>query len=89
MAAAMGHGSMMLMQPGVSAPGEAGKGPLPSTWSDPSVNISLDFLGPGAQPPKPNQPSLNTLQQGEGEQPAALAPSGLFTLATQLLFYGK
>ncbi|KAK0148096.1 Clathrin interactor 1 [Merluccius polli] len=63
MAAAMGHGSMMLMQPGVSAPGEAGKGPLPSTWSDPSVNINLDFLGPGAQPPKPNQPSLNTLQQ--------------------------
>uniref|UniRef100_A0A3Q1EVT4 Uncharacterized protein n=1 Tax=Acanthochromis polyacanthus TaxID=80966 RepID=A0A3Q1EVT4_9TELE len=38
---------------------------LPSTWSDHSVNISLDFLGPGMQPPKPSQPSLNTLQQGE------------------------
>ncbi|KAG7273531.1 hypothetical protein CRUP_009880 [Coryphaenoides rupestris] len=63
MAAAMGHGSMMMQPAGVSGPGEAGKGPLPSTWSDHSVNISLDFLGPGAQPPKQNQPSLNTLQQ--------------------------
>ena len=63
--AAMGQGSLMLMQPGVSGAGVAGKGPLPSTWSDHAVNISLDFLGPGAHPPKPNQPSLNTLQQGE------------------------
>lgn len=47
---------------------------LPSTWSDPSVNISLDFLSPGMQPPKPQQPSLNTmmlLQQGV-QQPVNL-----------------
>ncbi|XP_007889598.1 clathrin interactor 1a isoform X2 [Callorhinchus milii] len=42
---------------------------LPSTWSDPSVNISLDFLTPGMQPPKPQQPSLNTMmQQQQGVQ---------------------
>ncbi|KAK6298068.1 hypothetical protein J4Q44_G00311230 [Coregonus suidteri] len=35
---------------------------IPSTWSDSSVNISLDFLAPGMQPPKPAQPTLNTLQ---------------------------
>uniref|UniRef100_A0A8C7JUD3 Clathrin interactor 1 n=1 Tax=Oncorhynchus kisutch TaxID=8019 RepID=A0A8C7JUD3_ONCKI len=35
---------------------------IPSTWSDSSVNISLDFLAPGMQPPKPVQPTLNTLQ---------------------------
>ncbi|OXB73933.1 UNVERIFIED_CONTAM: hypothetical protein H355_008228 [Colinus virginianus] len=36
---------------------------LPSTWSDPSVNISLDNLVPGMQPSKPQQPSLNTMMQ--------------------------
>ncbi|XP_072923989.1 clathrin interactor 1a [Hemitrygon akajei] len=41
---------------------------LPSTWSDPSVNISLDFLTPGMQPPKPQQPSLNTMMQQQGAQ---------------------
>ncbi|XP_041049010.1 clathrin interactor 1a isoform X1 [Carcharodon carcharias] len=41
---------------------------LPSTWSDPSVNISLDFLTPGMQPPKPQQPSLNTMMQQQGTQ---------------------
>ncbi|XP_078087395.1 clathrin interactor 1a isoform X4 [Mustelus asterias] len=41
---------------------------LPSTWSDPSVNISLDFLTPGMQPPKPQQPSLNTMIQQQGTQ---------------------
>uniref|UniRef100_A0A3B3XK38 ENTH domain-containing protein n=1 Tax=Poecilia mexicana TaxID=48701 RepID=A0A3B3XK38_9TELE len=45
---------------------------LPSTWSDHSVNISLDFLGPGMQPPKPSQPSLNTLQQGHQPAPNML-----------------
>ncbi|MGH0124678.1 UNVERIFIED_CONTAM: hypothetical protein FKN15_033330, partial [Acipenser sinensis] len=39
---------------------------LPSTWSDPSVNISLDFLG--MQPPKTAQPSLNTMMQQQGVQ---------------------
>uniref|UniRef100_A0A3B4U780 Clathrin interactor 1a n=1 Tax=Seriola dumerili TaxID=41447 RepID=A0A3B4U780_SERDU len=52
-------------QQGVASQGAGAKASLPSTWSDHSVNISLDFLGPGMQPPKPSQPSLNTLQQGE------------------------
>ncbi|XP_018531035.1 clathrin interactor 1a [Lates calcarifer] len=52
------------MQQGMASQGTGAKASLPSTWSDPSVNISLDFLGPGMQPPKPSQPSLNTLQQG-------------------------
>ncbi|XP_023275093.1 clathrin interactor 1-like isoform X2 [Seriola lalandi dorsalis] len=51
-------------QQGVASQGAGAKASLPSTWSDHSVNISLDFLGPGMQPPKPSQPSLNTLQQG-------------------------
>nr|XP_056723143.1 clathrin interactor 1 [Euleptes europaea] len=43
---------------------------LPSTWSDPSVNISLDNLIPGMQPSKPQQPSLNTMiQQQNMQQP--------------------
>ncbi|XP_039975911.1 clathrin interactor 1a [Xiphias gladius] len=52
------------VQQGVASQGAGAKASLPSTWSDHSVNISLDFLGPGMQPPKPSQPSLNTLQQG-------------------------
>ncbi|XP_030225102.1 clathrin interactor 1a isoform X1 [Gadus morhua] len=80
--AAMGHGSMMPMQPGVSGAGTAGKGPLPSTWSDHAVNISLDFLGPGAQPPKPNQPSLKTLQQVHQPQaPANMLSQGFGTMS--------
>uniref|UniRef100_A0A8C7VLS8 Clathrin interactor 1 n=1 Tax=Oncorhynchus mykiss TaxID=8022 RepID=A0A8C7VLS8_ONCMY len=35
---------------------------LPPTWSDPSVNISLDFLSPGMQSTN-CKPSLNMLQQ--------------------------
>ncbi|XP_061858490.1 clathrin interactor 1 isoform X1 [Colius striatus] len=42
---------------------------LPSTWSDPSVNISLDNLVPGMQPSKPQQPSLNMMQQQNMQQP--------------------
>uniref|UniRef100_A0A8C5JTE2 ENTH domain-containing protein n=1 Tax=Jaculus jaculus TaxID=51337 RepID=A0A8C5JTE2_JACJA len=43
---------------------------LPSTWSDPSVNISLDNLLPGMQPSKPQQPLLNTMiQQQNMQQP--------------------
>lgn len=57
--------SLQPVQQGVSSQGAGAKASLPSTWSDHSVNISLDFLGPGLQPPKPAQPSLNTLQQGE------------------------
>uniref|UniRef100_H3DI53 Clathrin interactor 1a n=1 Tax=Tetraodon nigroviridis TaxID=99883 RepID=H3DI53_TETNG len=51
------------------------KASLPSTWSDPSVNISLDFLGPGMQQTKPNQPSLNALQQGN-QAPANMLSQG-------------
>ncbi|KAL6480130.1 hypothetical protein MHYP_G00111630 [Metynnis hypsauchen] len=36
---------------------------IPSTWSDSNINISLDYLGPGMQPPKPSQPTLNMMQQ--------------------------
>ncbi|XP_048884728.1 LOW QUALITY PROTEIN: clathrin interactor 1-like [Brienomyrus brachyistius] len=58
----------MMPQPmGVPKPGV--KAAMPSTWSDPSVNISLDFLSPGSQPPKPAQPSLNTMMQQQGAQP--------------------
>lgn len=53
------------VQHGVASQNVSSKTSLPSTWSDHSVNISLDFLGPGMQQPKPNQPSLNALQQGE------------------------
>ncbi|XP_036770876.1 clathrin interactor 1 isoform X2 [Manis pentadactyla] len=46
---------------------------LPSTWSDPSVNISLDNLLPGMQPSKPQQPSLNTMiQQQNMQQPLSV-----------------
>ncbi|XP_030067431.1 clathrin interactor 1 isoform X2 [Microcaecilia unicolor] len=46
---------------------------LPSTWSDPSVNISLDNLVPGMQPSKPQQPSLNTMiQQQSLQQPLGM-----------------
>ncbi|KAM4676325.1 clathrin interactor 1 [Discoglossus pictus] len=42
---------------------------LPSTWSDPSVNISLDSLIPGMQPCKPTQPTLNAMMQQQNIQP--------------------
>ncbi|NXG52862.1 EPN4 protein, partial [Psilopogon haemacephalus] len=41
---------------------------LPSTWLDPSVNISLDNLVPGMQPSKPQQPTLNTMMQQQNMQ---------------------
>lgn len=52
-------------QQGAASQSAGAKASLPSTWSDHKVDISLDFLGPGMQPPKPMQPTLNTLQQGE------------------------
>lgn len=61
------------MQQGMAPQGPGAKASLPSTWSDHSVNISLDFLGPGMHPPKPSQPSLNTLQQGNQPAPNMLA----------------
>ncbi|KAG8540384.1 hypothetical protein GDO81_019406, partial [Engystomops pustulosus] len=47
---------------------------LPSTWSDPSVNISLDSLLPGMQPCKPSQPSLNAMMQEQNMQPMGMMP---------------
>ncbi|XP_064422790.1 clathrin interactor 1a isoform X2 [Latimeria chalumnae] len=53
------------------------KASLPSTWSDPSVNISLDNLLPGMQPSKPQQPSLNTMIQQQGlQQPMNMMTQG-------------
>ncbi|KAM4748414.1 clathrin interactor 1 isoform 2-T2 [Rhinophrynus dorsalis] len=46
---------------------------LPSTWSDPSVNISLDSLMPGMQPCKPTQPTLNAMMQQQNiQQPVGM-----------------
>ncbi|XP_026552464.1 clathrin interactor 1 [Pseudonaja textilis] len=54
---------------------------LPSTWSDPSVNISLDNLVPGMQPSKPQQPSLNTMiQQQNMQQPMNVMTQNFATL---------
>ncbi|XP_043925295.1 clathrin interactor 1 [Protopterus annectens] len=44
------------------------KSQMPSTWSDPSVNINLDNLMPGMQTSKPQQPSLNTMMQQQSLQ---------------------
>ncbi|KAM3612803.1 uncharacterized protein V6R79_014814 [Siganus canaliculatus] len=67
-------------QQGMSSQGAGAKASLPSTWSDHSVNISLDFLGPGMQPPKPSQPSLNTLQQGN-QMPANMLSQGFSSMS--------
>ncbi|KAM9850038.1 clathrin interactor 1a isoform 1-T1 [Aulostomus maculatus] len=68
------------IQQGVAPQGAVAKASLPSTWSDHSVNISLDFLGPGAQAPKPSQPSLNTLQQGN-QAPANMLSQGFSAMS--------
>ncbi|XP_036404821.1 clathrin interactor 1a [Megalops cyprinoides] len=59
---------IMPQQIGAQKPGAGAKPSMPATWSDSSVNISLDFLSPGMQPPKPAQPTLNMMQQ-QGVQP--------------------
>ncbi|XP_075958970.1 clathrin interactor 1a isoform X2 [Anarhichas minor] len=66
--------SVLPMQQGMAG-GAGAKAALPATWSDPSVNISLDFLGPGALPPKQSQPTLNTLQHGN-QTPANMLSQG-------------
>ncbi|XP_053321625.1 clathrin interactor 1 [Spea bombifrons] len=54
---------------------------LPSTWSDPSVNISLDSLIPGMQPCKPIQPSLNAMiQQQNVQQPIGMVSQSFASL---------
>ncbi|XP_036444053.1 clathrin interactor 1 isoform X1 [Colossoma macropomum] len=60
-------GSPLLPQQ-MSGQKPGGKVSMPATWSDPSVNISLDFLSMGMNPPKPSQPTLNTMMQ-QGIQP--------------------
>ncbi|XP_041846001.1 clathrin interactor 1a isoform X2 [Melanotaenia boesemani] len=67
------------MQQGVISHSAGAKASLPSTWSDHSVNISLDFLGHG-MPPKPSQPSLNTLQQGN-QAPANMLSQGFSSMS--------
>ncbi|XP_072256536.1 clathrin interactor 1 [Pyxicephalus adspersus] len=54
---------------------------LPSTWSDPSVNISLDSLIPGMQPCKPAQPSLNAMMQQQNlQQPMTMLPQSFASM---------
>uniref|UniRef100_A0A672MUU8 Clathrin interactor 1-like n=1 Tax=Sinocyclocheilus grahami TaxID=75366 RepID=A0A672MUU8_SINGR len=54
--------SLMPQQPMAQKPNP--KASLPSTWSNSNVDISLDYLSPGMQPPKPSQPTLSMMQQG-------------------------
>ncbi|XP_047185663.1 clathrin interactor 1-like [Scophthalmus maximus] len=51
--------------------GVGGQGSLGSTWSDPSVNISLDFLSAGLNPAK-TPPTLNNIIQQQGVTPVNL-----------------
>nr|XP_019964902.1 PREDICTED: clathrin interactor 1-like isoform X3 [Paralichthys olivaceus] len=51
--------------------GVGGQGSLGSTWSDPSVNISLDFLSAGLNPTK-TPPTLNNIIQQQGVPPVNL-----------------
>uniref|UniRef100_H2LAY7 Clathrin interactor 1 n=1 Tax=Oryzias latipes TaxID=8090 RepID=H2LAY7_ORYLA len=51
--------------------GVGGQGSLGSTWSDPSVNISLDFLSAGLNPTKA-PPTLNNIIQQQGVPPINL-----------------
>ncbi|XP_028322724.1 clathrin interactor 1-like isoform X2 [Gouania willdenowi] len=51
--------------------GFSGQGILGSTWSDPSVNISLDFLSAGLNSSK-TPPTLNNIIQQQGVPPANL-----------------
>ncbi|XP_063784467.1 clathrin interactor 1 isoform X1 [Pseudophryne corroboree] len=54
---------------------------LPSTWSDPSVNISLDSLMPGMQTCKPSQPSLNAMMQQQNiQQPMTMLPQSFASM---------
>uniref|UniRef100_A0AAQ5ZNI0 ENTH domain-containing protein n=1 Tax=Amphiprion ocellaris TaxID=80972 RepID=A0AAQ5ZNI0_AMPOC len=51
--------------------GVGSQGSLGSTWSDPSVNISLDFLSAGLNPTK-TPPTLNNIIQQQGVPPVNL-----------------
>lgn len=54
---------LMPQQPVAQKPGP--KASMPSTWSNTNVDISLDYLGPGMQPPKASQPTLSMMQHGK------------------------
>lgn len=64
-------GSMMPQQPMGQQQKATGQGALGSTWSDPSVNISLDFLSAGLNPNK-TPPTLNNIIQQQGVPPVNL-----------------
>lgn len=64
-------GSMMPQQPMGQQPKVGGPGSMGSTWSDPSVNISLDFLSAGLNPNK-TPPTLNNIIQQQGVPPVNL-----------------
>ncbi|XP_062281423.1 clathrin interactor 1a isoform X2 [Scomber scombrus] len=72
--------SLQPVQQGAGSPGAGAKASLPSTWSDHSVDISLDFLGPGMQAPKASQPTLNTLQHGN-QAPANMLSQGFSSMS--------
>lgn len=61
-------GSMMPQQSMGQQQKVGGPGILGSTWSDPSVNISLDFLSAGLNPNK-TPPTLNNIIQQQGVPP--------------------
>ncbi|KAM9469989.1 clathrin interactor 1a [Clarias gariepinus] len=68
-------GTPLVPQQSVQKP-EAKKASVPSTWSDSSVNISLDYLSPGMQPPKPSQPTLSMMQQHGIQVPVNMMAQG-------------
>ncbi|XP_029375056.1 clathrin interactor 1-like [Echeneis naucrates] len=63
-------GVMTSQQP-IGQPQKVGVGSLGSTWSDPSVNISLDFLSAGLNPTK-TPPTLNNIIQQQAVPPVNL-----------------
>ncbi|KAA0720414.1 Clathrin interactor 1 [Triplophysa tibetana] len=76
-------GPLLHQQMGLQKSG--GRVSMPATWSDPSVNISLDFLSAGLNPPKPSQPTLNTMMQQGVQPPLNMVTQNLsgITLNTQ------
>lgn len=64
-------GTMMPQQPMGQQQKVGGPGTLGSTWSDPSVNISLEFLSAGLNPNK-TPPTINNIIQQQGGPPVNL-----------------
>ncbi|XP_028277061.1 clathrin interactor 1-like isoform X2 [Parambassis ranga] len=61
----------MASQQSIGQQQKVGQGSLGSTWSDPSVNISLDFLSAGLTTTK-TPPTLNNIIQQQGVPPVSL-----------------